>query len=51
MNMWNQTYEVDSESAMCIMCGTRLNTQIEYIIHEYVKFKKVNAKLVTRLTN
>jgi hypothetical protein len=25
------------------MCGTRLNTQIEYIIHEYFKFKKVNA--------
>jgi hypothetical protein len=40
--------EVDSESAICIMCGTQLNTQIEYKIHDYFKFRKVNAKL-TRL--
>ena len=33
--MGNQTYEVDSESAICTMCGTRLNTQLGYKIHVY----------------
>ncbi len=44
MNMWNQTYEVDSEFAICTMCGTRLNTQIEYKIHGYIKYRPVNDK-------
>jgi len=44
MNMWNQTYEVDSESAICVMCGTRLNTQIDYKIHDYFKYRTVYAK-------
>ena len=48
MNMWNPTYEVDSESAVCVICGIRLNTQTEYKIHHYFKFRTVNAKL-TRL--
>ena len=25
--MWSQTYEVTSESAICTMCSSRLNTQ------------------------
>jgi hypothetical protein len=41
--MSNQTYEADNESAICDKCGTRLNTQIEFKIHDYFKFRKVNA--------
>jgi hypothetical protein len=44
--MSNQTYEVDSEWAICDMCGTRLNTEIEYVIHDYIKFRKVNSKSI-----
>ena len=39
---------MDSESAIWTMCGTRLNVQIEYKIHDYFKFRKVDSKL-TRL--
>ena len=35
--------KVDSESAICIMCGTRLNTQIEYKKHDYFKFRKLEC--------
>jgi len=44
MNMSNQTYEVDSESAICATCDTRLNTQIEYEVHDYFKYRTAYDK-------
>jgi hypothetical protein len=44
MNMWDQTYEVDSESAIYTMCGTRLNTQLDYKMHDYFKYRTAYDK-------
>lgn len=38
------TYEVGSESAICTMCGTRLNTQLDYKIHDYFEYGTVYDK-------
>jgi len=34
--MWNQTYEVGSESVVCTECNKRSNTEIENRIHVHV---------------
>ena len=44
MNIWSETYKVASESAICSMCSSRLNTQLEYKIHDYYKYTTVYDK-------
>ena len=35
--MWEQTYDIDSESMVCTKCDTRFKTEIEHKIHQHVK--------------
>ena len=37
MNMWEQTYEVDSEPVVYSKCEDRSNTEIEDKIHNHIK--------------
>jgi hypothetical protein len=34
MNMWNQTYDLDSEPIVCSKCDIRFNTEIERKKHQ-----------------
>jgi len=42
--MWEQTYDVDSESMVCTKCDTKFSTEIEHKQHHREEHKAVNDK-------
>ena len=42
--MWEQTYEIDSESVICAKCDTKFNNEIEHKKHHHIKHKAGNDR-------